>query len=292
MTWYTIKDGCIDFRNNRSYVSLLESLEITVKDIIKNYVAPYRIMVSGGLDSQTMLYAWKMFGRDFIPTSIIYNNNMNNHDLVCLKEFALINSLDIEYRNFDVLGFYTNGYDAFAIEHQCVSPHFAVHIAMTKHLDGTIIFGGDRLSFSHTGPITPNNFCLYIQSKKRSMIPYFLLHTPEIAYSLFQDLKNKQLLKSQIYTDQNELKFLIYQNSGIPILKPMSKYTGFEKIKEYYDINFDVSAGIKIKYANKPSGRNFDLLLRYPYEEKVKMQPFKYLINDFSSDLQSLALIL
>jgi len=270
--WYIDHDLKFNFITTLNYLGLLDSLEKTVNFIMKNSQPPFNIMVSGGIDSQVMLYAWNIYGKNFIPTSVKYNNDLNNHDLITLIEFAKQENISINYINFDLLDFY-NGkkFQTICHKYKCISPQFAAHLGMIENLEGTCIFGGDRLFYS--GSINFGQLCYYRASKEMSLIPSFYLHTPELAYSQLYQIKNENIYEWVLkvtqdpFNNKNQIKHLLFNAAKIPFVKPVAKYTGFEEVKKYYDKNFYVSAKQKLKYAGKLGKSNYDLLLRYPFEE-------------------------
>lgn len=276
--WFTVKHHTIDFTIDVNYTNLVDALEITVKNIMKNYKPPYRLMVTGGVDSQTVLLAWKWFGKDYIPTSVRYNLNLNHHDLETLSLFSSRENLDIEYIDFDLLEFYQSKYFELADIYKITSPHFGAHLGMTENLDGTIIFSGDRLT-GVRAVIGYNNICLYNASLIRPIVPYFLLHTPEVAYSkIFRISQN--LSESFLNLSEYDKKVRTLQLENMPVIPQLTKYTGFERVKEFYDqyIN-NVPIKTKLQYSHKPSKRAYDLLLRYPLEKKYGSTNFKFKLN-------------
>lgn len=278
--WFKINKDIIDLRTQNKLVSTLEAAKLTVESIMNYYPPPYRLMLSGGVDSQAMLYAWKLFGRDYIPTSIKYNDSLNDHDLITLYQFSDKENIPIEYINFDLLDFYQTGFHEIVEKYKCVSPHFAAHLGMTENLNGTCIFGGDRLA-AKSAAIFTGNLCLYHASKDRPIVPYFFMHTPELAYSsIIEKYPSKKYIDTNKYLYEQKVNTLV--QSGFPVIGQETKYTGFEKVKEYYDIHYShlVTPKAKLKYAGKPSTRTFDLLLRYPYEYKFGVTTYKYILNE------------
>jgi hypothetical protein len=152
---------------------------------------------------------------------------------------------------------------------------------MTEHLPGTCIFSGDCLS-KDDATIRYNNICMYEATKYRSVVPYFFMHTPEIAYSkIFAAKKHKRKKLGDIQQQYQE-KAIPLINEGFPIVPQQQKYTGFEKVKDLYDEEYQhlITPKLKLKYAHKPSRRTYDLLLRYPYEDKYGTPNFRYIINE------------
>jgi hypothetical protein len=283
MTWYKFYGDTIDFSTDANLVNILDAAKITIEHIIKNYPPPYHIMVSGGIDSQSMLYAWKLFGKNYIPTSVIYNDYLNEHDLVTLDTFSQEQNIPIEYLKFDLLKFYETEYDNICEKYKCRSPHFGAHLGMTEHLPGTCIFSGDCLS-KYTANIRYNNICMYESTKYRSVVPYFFMHSPEIAYSKSFVAKIHKRKKLD-YPDMQQLyqeKASLMIDEGFPIVPQQAKYTGFEKVKDLYDEEYQhlITPKTRLKYAHKMSKRTYDILLRYPYEDKYGTPNFRYITNE------------
>jgi hypothetical protein len=233
-----------------------------VEKISKTYPPPYTLMCSGGTDSQAMIYAWLKSSVPFNVMSIKYISNdtwWNQHDLCTLEEFASINRLTVEFKNFDVIHFLENELDYIANTYECPSPQISTHIKITDLApSGTIMFSGNFIRAGTPIELSPalmgiHKFSLYKDRKDISIIPFFFLEFPELAYA-FDDTR---------YKDKDQL----YLKNGFPIIQPIQKFTGFEELKNFYDkYPTRVIAKDRLKFSNKPSNRVFDLLFRYPYE--------------------------
>jgi hypothetical protein len=254
----------------KSNKSLLEISTRVIKRIIEKYPPPYHLMLSGGMDSQIMLWCWLNSSIPFHPVSVKYvgapeyKEVLNDHDLVELEQFANNHNVQIDYKYFDIINFLENNLENYAIKYQCTSPQLCTHMCMSEQLiEGTIIFSGNfAIDFGYNYTIL--GLKRYAETSGRSIIPFFLLHDPELA----------GLVK---YVSGKEKKYSIkkceeYTNLGAPVIPQPKKQTGFEVIKDYYDTRKDliVSPKIRIKYANMPSKRKFDLLFRYMLMEKIK----------------------
>jgi hypothetical protein len=248
---------------------LLEISQRVIKEITEKYPPPYYLMVSGGMDSQIMLWCWLNSGIDFIPVSVKYTGAsefkeiLNEHDLIELEQFANNHNIVIQYKYFDVINFLENDLEKYATKYQCTSPQICTHMAMSEMIsDGTVIFSGNfAYAFFYTYTIL--GLKRYSDLSGRSVIPFFLLHDPELA-GIPQILSNS--------TDYSIKKFEAYSNLKVPVIPQPEKQTGFEIIKNYYDTRTDlvVSPKTRIKYASMPSKRKFDLLFRYMLMEKIK----------------------
>jgi hypothetical protein len=273
--WYKIEDNVLDFRCSLTKKTGLEAAQDAIEAIIKKFPPPYHIMISGGIDSQAMLYAWNKFGKDFIPTHVTYNGNMNRHDTAYVSEFAQKENIDINYIDFDLLSFLENEYDSYANAYECSSPQITAYIRMTKGLAGTVIFGGNFL-LSSGWSYNKVQHALTLESYKRSLIPFFFLSYPELAYSAIR-------LKNMPKVDGYQSRVLHYQLNGFPVVPQDKKYSGFELVKDYYDTELKhlLTPNLKLRYGViKASKRTFDLVLRYPYEDKFGDIDYKLLVND------------
>jgi hypothetical protein len=228
-------------------------------------------MCSGGEDSQAMMWAWKLSGVPFNVVSIRYVSDgifFNEHDLVTLGQFAKKNDIDVQYYDFDIIDFLENGHHDVATKFDCGSPQISTYIKMTELVKtGTILFSGN---FIHTNTyanmdrtfnwvlLSMHRYSIFLRETNsvRQVIPFFFVHRPELAYG-FQLEQNKIILKN--------IKFYLYQQNGFQII-PITKQTGFEKVKDHYDQYQDrVSIKDRLKYMNMDSKRVMDLLFRYPY---------------------------
>ena len=103
----------------------------------------------------------------------------------------------------------------------------------------------------------------YSLVSKIKVIPYFLLETPEIAYSRF-NLAPRETETKKI--SRNEY----YQYSGYPIISQDSKITGFEKYKDFYEQQlFTVKERLTLN-ASSLFFSKFDKKFRAPYHRFIK----------------------
>lgn len=309
-----------DFRNKNNY--LLPPLEAAIKTVyyIKdNYPPPYVLYLSGGVDSQAMLYAWHLSKVPFTTFSAVYNDDVNLHDLECIKDFASSLNLSINFVNFDLYNFLENEHDFYARTYYTGSPHYTTFIKMVDNQkEGTAVMSGNLYKPSHyyfdsinNKPIKvrryvagfeKNNLGLfhYINKTGKSFVPFFFIETEYLTHS-FSIVPNKNieesynfLLQERNTGDDNKInyaqylnKVACYQNNGFPVIPQNNpergKYTGFEKVKDYYDVQYEETRKVlsedelkkfdsnysKLRIARintQLSKRHFDIKFRNIYE--------------------------
>jgi hypothetical protein len=147
---------------------------------------------------------------------------------------------------------------------------------------GTRIFSGNYINSNHANPLSLDYTILGIERFSKisnlSIVPFFLLETPELAYSFENILK--QFPADNFY----KWKVNTYQQAGYPVIPQKTKYSGFEKVIDYYDQHYKqlVTATHKLMLGSNDSHRVFDLLLRHPYERKFNPPKIKFILNDKS----------
>ncbi len=256
-------------------LSPIEAAIDSVREIAKQYPGPYTLMVSGGVDSQAMIYAWIKSGVPFKLMSIIYHDlhgrSMNLADLITLKEYAEHYSLEVEYKTFPLIKFLERELENFVHSYQCTSPQICTHMKMSELItDGTVIFSGN---YYFEGPMV--NYTImglhrYTVATGRSIIPFFFMHDPELVgsfYTFTSAIYDAIMAAPTAY----ERKCIIYELGGFHIIPQIAKQTGFEKVKEYYDLQPHlVNVRDKLEFSKYPSKRTFDIRFRYYFTRTVK----------------------
>jgi hypothetical protein len=287
-SWVKVTDQLVDFTVSEfkeTVKSPIQAAVEAVNDIVKNYPPPYNLFVSGGIDSQAMLYAWKISNHPFNVYTFCYNETYNIHDIKTLFLFCERESIPYTIVDFDYFKFLEEEYDGIAKKYKCSSPQISMHIKMASMFTGTNVFSGNFLA---TGSAVLSHAILGIYrysrtSEGKHTIPYFFLHTPELAYSI-------HCFKQYNFHQLNELervgylrKARVYNLVGFPVIPQEQKFTGFEKFKEHYDSHTYVKEdpNNRVKYCTKPSARPFDWLFRYPYEELFGEPRLNFILNKY-----------
>ena len=67
-----------------------------------------------------------------------------------------------------------------------------------------------------------------------------------------------------------DIKINRFKQAGFPVIPQQNKFSGFEKIKDYYDkVPNLVTLKDRLQYANKPSKRAFDIAFRYKLADTI-----------------------
>ena len=249
--------------------SIVDAAISVIQNISQEYPAPYYLMASGGVDSQSMIWLWEQSGVPYEVISVKYVHDdvdYNSHDLENLDIFSKKYNIPITYKYFDPINFVENELPIYATKFHCTSPQICTHMKMSEQLlDGTVVFSGEF------GPHNIYNYTIfglkrYVDITKRSLIPFFFLHDAELA----------GVVKSYYHNTEVELNFYnrkvaSIHNSGIHVIPQEQKYTGFEKIKDYYDEQAHrVLIKDRLQHSTMPSKRVFDILFRYNLKKTIK----------------------
>jgi hypothetical protein len=244
----------------------LSELVKYVHEIAETYPAPYTLFVSGGIDSQAMLYSWKLSGIPFNAVNVNYLD-FNAHDRKEIVEFCQQHDVPLQIVDFDVIDFLENRMEEYAMKYSCASPHLCTHMAFSELIQtGTKLFSGNLAS--RALPLDNTIFGLqrYANLSGNSVVPFFLLQSEEVS-------KASIALADTAPPDAIRYKFKCwqYQQAGIPIIPQADKLTGFENLKNHYDQYQDrVTNSMKLHFSTARSKRVFDQLFRNKYLAKLK----------------------
>lgn len=272
MTWFKIErlnypspnnrlnDLKLDLTHNfeKEFGSSKECVIDAVEQIVKKYPGPYSLLVSGGVDSQAMIYAWHLSN---IPFNIIHYsyNGMNQHDTEYLINYCTKHNFNYEIRNFDALKFISSS-ELFEYGHlyDCSSPHMITYMKLCEHHDETVIMSGNFYYHNHIGVnYTILGLDRFREKSKPNFIPYFFCSNPNISF-LGNYVDQSLFFKMEYY----DYKCHVYNTFGSEVIPQPDSYTGFEKIKEHFDSE-PVTLQDRYKYINYPSRRPFDVFFRY-----------------------------
>lgn len=259
----------IDLSNiEKTDLSPLEESINLIKKIVQEYPPPYNLFLSGGIDSQAMLYAWLKSKEKFNIISFTYNKNYNSHDLFTLNIVAKKFNVKVNYYDIDYFYFLNNELYDYSKNYVCNSPQITFYIKLSESInEGTNIFSGHPLNLTNAQPsldYTILGLYRYKLKTKKSIIPFFFCSDAKLAYSFHKTYIQNTIPFISRYNIKNyDVKSLHYLQSGFDII-PTNKYSGFEKYKKFYDSQNDlIHPSERLKYHKFISKRNFDIIFRY-----------------------------
>lgn len=286
LDWIDIKQDGFNYyltcKRSKVIISPLEAAHYTIKYITEKYPPPYTLMLSGGIDSQAMLYAWYTSKVPFNTLAAMYNYKLNQHDLTTLQQFSDNHYITINYENFDLINFLFNEHESYVHKYRCGSPHMTTFMKLSEQVrEGTVIMSGNIIPPRRpTLPITKNNFALYRYAKEnnRHMVPFFFLETDQLACSFDQYISEDISYPNPKDTQPlYRTRIDCYRQGGFPVIPQEQKFTGFEVVKKYFDENYTHLVTFKDKLAISSevnSRRTFDLLFRNKYELKYSSDKY------------------
>jgi hypothetical protein len=145
---------------------------------------------------------------------------------------------------------------------------------------GTVLFSGDFLATA-VYSYTIYGLKRYADLSGRSVIPFFLLHDPELTTILsrtYSELTTEEYI--DLSDQRDSLMYRAYykkvkamKSIGIPVVPQSIKYSGFEKVKDIYDNRLElITVRDRLKFSHMPSKRIFDIAFRYKLTDVIKYQ--------------------
>jgi hypothetical protein len=271
----------VDLRSEKSTkLDIISVAKDAINSIIKKYPPPYNLFVSGGIDSQSMIWLWKHSQVPFTVNTVEYINPddqsvFNSHDHVQLKKFAYIHDIPVNYKKFDLTAFLENELLDYATTYQCASPQICTHMKMSEiYHTGTVVFSGN-FKLHHNYDYTIWGLKRYADLSGRNVIPFFLLHDKELSCYIDDYAQKTYDVHASNAVDYQYLqRASTMQASGIPVIPQSEKFTGFEKVKDFYDIKAANLSLIRpmerIEFSRFPSKRAFDIMFRYRLHKLLK----------------------
>lgn len=234
-----------------------------VNAIVAEYPPPYTLLVSGGVDSQVMVWAWMISNVPFTVVHYSYGIGTNTEDTDSVIAFCSRLKIPYQIRKFDAFEFIKSEEMVnYAKQFDCASPQISTYIKLVEnHKYETVVMSGNYVDQKKCGiNYTIYGLERYSQQEKPNFIPFFLLSQPELAYAFWKQEKEhwSTTTEHSIYS----AKLYAYKRHNIPIIPQSAKLTGFEQMKLIAD-DYPVSSALKLRYNHMPSKRPFDLLYRY-----------------------------
>lgn len=212
------------------------------------------LCLSGGLDSQFMISAFKEANIKFTTYIFKFCKDLNTQDTDHAELFCKQNQIDYKIVPFDVITFLNRENYDVGIRYNSASPHFNVHYSMFNMLRAIghsgVVCGG-IYPFITNGIWGNNlsnnafNFINYCMKENFYVQGSFLSYYPKLAWALgilTSDLKldytsplhDLQELNA-VRETQYEHKIDAFNKFQFNLIPQESKFTGFEKVKIYYE---------------------------------------------------------
>lgn len=250
------------------------------------------ICLSGGIDSQAMLYMWEEQNIPYTAVTFDFGNGFNSHELEDAQRYATLHNIPLKIIKLDVMRFLSRDLKKFVKEYDMLSPQFSVHayfLETIRKLGYTgAVFGGnglvpteDSLDFRLT-ETQLLDLEKYSTNSGFPVLPSFLNFDKDlcIALALGTPLNeydhNPENPASKINYDpilrslvpvveisakiKYQSKIQSYKNIGCQIVPQDFKKTGFEQIKDYYN---------SLNGSHLAFDRDFKLPLRFKSTEFI-----------------------
>ena len=255
------------------------------------------LAVSGGADSQAMIQSFVEADIPVELTHLTFKNNYNQHDTEFAVSTAERFNLPINLIELDALPFLHHQLDEYADRYQCSSPQFACHHWYYEQLivQGYtgVVAGGDSWtptedswSWAITGPRQSwltfgqvNNWPImgnFLASSWQLNLALACCHSRRAWFKQSKDIDQAGRLSRETIRDRYQEKLEAYARFGFDIEPQANKFTGFEKIKDYF------TAATGDHWA-------FEKRFRWTLERRWKgLEPILELDPDFLAKLNSL----
>lgn len=209
------------------------------------------LCLSGGVDSQAMIQCWQEADIKFDTVILVFNDDLNLHDVDHARAFCRQrNIIPIEI-NINIIQYLTREHFLQAEKYKCTSPHFSTHYKMFDILRDMgytgICCGGQALAKSQGkwGPFlsaAQMNYLEYMRINQYPILGSFLGYDPKLCWSIAILTPADEFSWNVSITESLEesikkrysSKVAGYRNHGFEIIPQEKKFTGFEKVKEYF----------------------------------------------------------
>jgi hypothetical protein len=251
------------------------------------------IALSGGIDSQAAVLAFKEANIDFTPYVLVFNNMLNVQDVDHARKFCKYIGLPLQEINIDIIKFLGRENFELGLKYESASPHFNVHYKLFDYVQSIghsgVVCGGQipirnmtewGINFRRNN----FNFINYSTISGFRCQGSFLSYDPKLCWAMalnYKDVDLSNLKSNSLDGDDYDRALKIgyaakvnaYVRSGFNILPQKRKYTGFELVKLHYT-------------SKNKDGWSFEKQFRMPlantlkiYNNKVKFNLTKELKN-------------
>lgn len=211
------------------------------------------LCLSGGVDSQAMVYSWLEAGLNFEVVALVFDNGLNYHDVETAYQFCKAYNLPIREIPLNVTQFLNRENVNYAIMYKSASPQFNVHYKlfnMLKDVGYTGACCGGVAIFQDNGLWGNNfrrnifNFINYVDISGFPVQGSFLSYYPYLTWAIGLltkplDIPIKKELGDHLFKQYEDVRYQNkvegYTRAGLKIIPQKLAYTGFEKVKDFYE---------------------------------------------------------
>ncbi len=267
-------------------ISLKKYRTLAVETILEELGNKPALAISGGIDSQAMLQCFIESKVYFDAYVCKFNDFLNSQDVEFARFIGKTNDIKIKEIDFNVIQFLIRENYDIGIKYESASPHFNTHYKfydMLFELGHTGVCAG-----GNTPECVSNDYGINFDRNPLTYIKYsiiskkvchgsFLSYHPNLSWAITlltepinidyniarQDLEMKDKISELKYTH----RLNGYHKAGLNVVRQKQKYTGFEKVKKY----FELQTG---------NGWEFEQRFRHPLENLFFKNPlfkFKFL---------------
>jgi hypothetical protein len=208
------------------------------------------VALSGGVDSQTVCLSLKQVDIPFKAVTMVMKDNFNDFDVKSAHNFCKKHKIEHIIIEIDIINFLTKKLWEYSEKYQCPSPQFCSHFwfyekVLELYNPSCLIIGGTapRIIKNEwhymltTSQISWRNFRKLHQC---NMIGDFFSYSFDLSLLHMMTRKNNEIIAPNMDYYQTEienykLKIQGLQLAGFDVLPQFRKYTGFEKLKKYFN---------------------------------------------------------
>ncbi len=241
---------------------------------------------SGGIDSQAMILAFLEAGVECEVFLMRFGKEFNSMDTEHAIMFANNHNIKLNIFDIDVVRYLTHDLYNDAEIYKCSSPHFLTHYKLYDYIrahncTGLASAGNVFSKFTNGWEAAPSapqlNYINYTAVNDFPVIGSFLLYDPYVCWtlglltpaadisSIIEPNANHAYLAAQRARYVAKVKG--YRNAGLDVIPQETKYTGFEKLKEFFAQRFS-------------DGWAFENQFRHPLENRYGKSGSNLLLTD------------
>jgi hypothetical protein len=234
------------------------------------------LCISGGIDSQCMVQAWQEARLDFKIYILVFDNDLNIHDVNHARKFCRARGLKLNEVKINIAQFLMRENFDIGLKYHSPSPHFNTHYRLfnfLKSIGHTGVCCGGQTPFKNDDNWGINmsrnnlNFINYSLIENYPCQGSFLSFCPKLTWAISLLTKPQYLdLNIRLDTDayENYITHLRYADkingyvrAGFNIIPQKNKQTGFELVKKYFE-------------SKTGDGWDFEKKFRFPLIQEIK----------------------